>query len=432
MRFERFVVNICVVAALLSGCTESQPPIGAPGVLPENSVIAAHSARMRYKILYSFDGGTDGTNPFGGLTDVGGTLYGMTVAGGTYSSCSFDGYDGCGTVYSVTLDGTEKVLHNFGKGSDGRSPRDAGLIDVGGTLYGTTTAGGSYACYGSSYSSCGTVFSITPSGAEKVLYSFSGYPNDGAWPHAGLTDVKGTLYGTTDVGGPGECYYSGYACGTVFSITTAGTETVLHGFTASPDGAFPFAGLIDVKGRLYGTTASGGKHGFGTVFSITTGGVEKILHSFGAGSDGRTPYAGLIELQGKLYGTTSDGGANSCGSHVGCGTVFSITPDGTEKVLYSFGHDGDGAHPQTSLIQLKGKLYGTTLSGGVHSCGSNCSYGTVFSIAPNGTEKVLHSFGARGDGAWPHAALTKINDTLYGTTSIGGAHGYGTVFSLKP
>jgi uncharacterized repeat protein (TIGR03803 family) len=433
LNLSRDTLSVSIAAALLAACGGSQPPIGVPGAMPQVSALGARSDGKDYKVVYSFSGGSDGASPFAGLIDVDGKLYGTTIAGGAYS-CTYLAYYGCGTVYSVTLTGTENVLHNFGAGSDGSNPR-ASLVDVHGTLYGTTSAGGSYGCYGSYYSNCGTVFSITPSGTEQVLHSFSGYPVDGALPYASLVDVNGILYGTTDLGGRGECYYSGDACGTVFSITTSGSEKVLHGFTGSPDGGFSSASLIDVKGTLYGTTGWGGKHGYGTVFSITTAGAEKVLHNFGAGTDGRFPSAGLIELRGKLYGTTSAGGVYRCGSRGTCGTVFSITPNGTEKVLHSFGHGSDGTLPQASLIKLDGTLYGTTLSGGAGDCGSDCDYGTVFSITPDGGEKILHKFGASGyanDGASPYASLIDVHRTLFGTTVKGGANGYGTVFALTP
>jgi uncharacterized repeat protein (TIGR03803 family) len=427
----RFALSSCVAAAALAACVGSQPPIGAPGVVPQSPALAVRTDSTNYKTVYSFGSGSDGAKPFAGLIYVGGALYGTTIAGGGSFYCSDSEYYGCGTVYRITLGGTEKVLHDFGTGSDGQNPR-AGLIGVGGMLYGTTTRGGSYACYGSSYPGCGTVFSITRSGVEKVLHSFNGYPNDGARPSTGLIDVKGTLYGTTGLGGQGECYYSGQACGTVFSITTAGAEGVLHNFTGSPDGAFPHAGLVDIKGTLYGTTAAGGKHGYGAVFSITTSGAEKLLHSFGAGSDGRIPYAGLIDVKGELYGTTVAGGAYTCGSHAGCGTVFSITPGGREKVLHSFGNGTDGANLYAGLTELNGKLYGTTVGGGAYACGSDAGCGTVFSFTPGGREKVLHSFGNGTDGASPYAGLTDVKGTLYGTTEMSGAHYYGTVFSMKP
>jgi uncharacterized repeat protein (TIGR03803 family) len=423
--FAHSALTISLAAALLGGCG-SQLLIGRPGAMPQTLTIAAGTSNTNYKIVYNFGGGRDGASPRAGLIYVGGTLYGTTVAGGDAFYCSY--YYGCGTVFSITPGGTEKVLHVFGSGSDGENPR-AGLIDVGGTLYGTTTYGGSNAC-DPYYANCGTVFSITPSGAEKVLHSFSGPPNDGTHPVAGLINIKGTLYGTTARGGLRECYYPGYSgetCGTVFSITTTGAKGVLHNFTGSPDGEFPRAGLVEVKGTLYGTTSTGGKHGYGTVFSITPGGKEKVLHSFAAGSDGRNPDAGLVELKGKLYGTTFAGGPYTCSPYNGCGTVFSVTLGGKEKVLHSFGAGSDGTNPDAGLIELKGKLYGTTTSGGA-VCGGGC--GTVFSITPSGAEKVLHSY-AFGGGS-PYAGLIDVKGTLYGTTSEGGANGYGTVFSLKP
>ncbi|MBV9263882.1 MAG: hypothetical protein JO324_06125 [Candidatus Eremiobacteraeota bacterium] len=158
-------------------------------------------------------------------------------------------------------------MYRFTGGSDGAYPV-SGLVDVNGTLYGTTFEGGGSGCY--SHLGCGTVYSISPSGAEKVLYRFSG-GSDGSNPAAALIDVDGVLYGTTARGGGSGC--GGFGCGTVYSIGTAGTETVLHSFGGEPDGADPVAALVDVKGALYGTTASGGRgcgsSGCGTVFALT-------------------------------------------------------------------------------------------------------------------------------------------------------------------
>jgi uncharacterized repeat protein (TIGR03803 family) len=417
--------SVSAASAVLAACGASQPPIGAPGAMPQVSALAARASSTNYKVVYSF-GGSDGAYPYAGLIELKGKLYGTTAYGGAYSCGS---NSGCGTVFRVTLGGTETVLHNFGAGSDGRNPY-AGLVDVGGTLYGTTENGGSYACYSYSGGNCGTVFSITPSGTENVLHSFKGAREDGADPFAPLINVKGTLYGTTSGGGCDcVCYYDSYVnCGTVFSITAAGKESVLHNFSGYPnDGALPYAGLFDVKSTLYGTTLSGGKHGAGgTVFSITTGGTETVLHSFGGGHDGASPHAALIKLKRKLYGTTDGGGAH------GDGAVFSITPSGTEKILHSFaGGSSDGAYPGGSLIEVKGMLYGTTAGGGPYARTSRGG-GTVFSITPDGTEKVLHSFGNGSDGRNPAANLIDVNGTLYGTTEAGGTHDYGTVFSLTP
>ena len=157
-----------------------------------------------------------------------------------------------------------------------------------------------------------------------VLHSFGAAP-DGNDPGAGVIGLgdDGTFYGTTIFGGAYSCSPT-YKCGTVFSITTGGTETVLHSFTNENDGANPEADLIDVGGTLYGTTYSGG-YGFGVVFSITPEGVEKVLHSFGNGTDGRNPHASLIDVRGRLYGTTEFGGKQNRG------TVFSITMDGVRE-----------------------------------------------------------------------------------------------------
>ena len=136
-----------------------------------------------------------------------------------------------------------------------------------GILYGTTYVGGGTGCGGYG---CGTVFSLDPStGTETVLHSF-GNGTDGANPSASLIDVKGTLYGTTSTGGGTGCH--GYGCGTVFSLDpSTGAETVLYSFCCRrncTDGANPYASLTAVNGKFYGTTESGGAYGYGTVFVL--------------------------------------------------------------------------------------------------------------------------------------------------------------------
>ena len=158
-------------------------------------------------------------------------------------------------------------------------------------------------------------FSITPSGAETLLYSFKGGSGDGEDPYAGLLNVKGTLYGTAKSGGARDD-------GTVFKITTSGTETVLYSFRGSSDGQYPYASLLNLKGTLYGTTGQGGgSYRGGTAFAVTTSGKETVLHIFGPGSgDGENPNGGLINVKGTLYGTTEDGGVSNQG------TVFALSP----------------------------------------------------------------------------------------------------------
>jgi uncharacterized repeat protein (TIGR03803 family) len=409
---SRYALCSCVAAALLAGCGGSQPPIGAPGVAarlataPNRAIARNIETASSYRVLYSFGDGSDGQRPHARLIDVNGTLYGTTAYGGKYNK---------GTVFSTTTTGAEHVLHSFSGRHDGESP-SAGLIDVGGTLYGTTSEGGTY--------NSGTFFSISTTGTEHVLYSFVN--TDGAFPEANLIEVGGTLYGTTNAGGV-------YTVGTVFSINTGGVEHVLYNFGRNVggriDAAFPAAGLIDVKGTLYGTTSEGGKYrGQGTVFSTSTTGTEHVLHSFGKGSDGSYPAASLVDVKGALYGTTTNGGA---GSVVKGGTVFSISTGGVEHVLHSFGNGADGSYPAASLVDVKGTLYGTTAYGGAYGDGS-LQGGTVFSITTGGAEHVLHSFGSVPDGGLPEASLIEFKDTLYGTTWQGGKHGEGTVFALKP
>jgi uncharacterized repeat protein (TIGR03803 family) len=352
---------------------------------------------------------------------------GLTYFNGTlYGTTGGGGAYNKGTVYSITPSGAETVLYSFKGGKDGASP-EARMIVRNGTLYGTTYNGGGK-CLQSPYG-CGTAFSITPSGHETVLHRFTGSPDDGFGPGV-LRNVNGTLYGTTGLGGS-------KGNGAVFSITPGGQEKVLYSFRGGTDGAFPAAGLIDVKGTLYGTTPVGGAYstyycglagspGCGTVFTITPSGKEKVLHSFGGfgnGADGTDPVTALVEVKGTLYGTTESGGSGACGK-IGCGTVFSITPSGNEKVLFSFS-GGDGYEPQATLLNVNGTLYGTTLR-------SSYGLGTVFSITLSGHETVLYTFKGGQDGAYPESGLSYVNGTFYGTTSSGGASNDGTVYSITP
>ena len=259
----------------------------------------------------------------------------------------------------------------------------------------------------------------------KVLYSFTGSGGDGAEPFAGLVeDALGNFYGTTLTGGE--------SAGTVFRLAPDGTETALYAFTDGSDGGIPYAGVIlDPGGNLYGTTFSGGdpECNCGVVFEIIPNGQEIVLHTFLGGSgDGATPLYGLVsDKHGSLYGTASAGGG-ACN----CGTVFKLAPDGTETILHSFAGGSDGAQPEAGLLMDKrGNLYGTSYEGGDPTC--NC--GTVFKIDPSGGESVLYAFTglANGDGAYPETSLvTDKEDNLYGTTKFGGANNGGTVFKVSP
>ena len=371
--------------------------------------------------LHSFSGPPDGSTPVAGLVlDPSGNLYGTTSSGGVINkACA----NGCGTVFKVTPAGNESVMYNFiGKykkiTNDGADPQSGLIFDQQGNLYGTTSAGGSF------NKGNGTVFKVTRSGVETMIYSFAGENHgDGTSPVAGLVmDSQGNFYGTTSAGG-------GYNKGTVFKVTPSGLETILYSFEPH-DSHYPAAGLIlDAQGNFYGTTPWGedgfcGRTGCGTVFKVSPSGVETILYNFQARQkDGVHSVAGLLwDAQGNLYGTTEEGGAHEFGA------VFELTATGTETVLYSFTGGDDGASPAAGLIfDPQGNLYGTTAGGGLYGSG------TIFELTPAGTETVLYNFTGGDDGATPVAGLvfdTQAN--LYGTTRSGGAYNLGTVFKLVP
>lgn len=226
----------------------------------------------------------------------------------------------------------------------------------------------------------------------------------------------------------------------------AQTYTVLHNFTGGADGAYPYAGItIDRAGNLLGT-ATGGALGYGTVFKLKysqAGYTLGVLYSFTGGGDGGYPSNGVIVgSDGILYGSTYLRGSRGCGG-AGCGMVFNLRPSATfcraiscpwtETVLYDFmgGSDGSGpAQGANMIFDRMGNIFGTTVTGGTYG------QGTVFKLTPSGSgwvESVIHEFGATGDGAQPlHGVVLDSRGNLYGTTSYGGANGYGVIFQLVP
>jgi uncharacterized repeat protein (TIGR03803 family) len=213
--------------------------------------------------------GRVGLEPFAApISDSNGNLYGTTLYGGGKASA--------GTVFRLDPDGSLTILYEFKGGPvDGAYPAGTLLMDASGDLYGTTGGGGQNSgipCGDNNGFGCGTVFKLAADGTETVLYKFQGgVKNDGANPAAGLiADGAGNFYGTTGLGGSNVSCGGGVGCGTIFKLTTNGTETILHRFVESTDGAVPNAGLVaDSSGILYGTTSQGGKDGYGTVFEIT-------------------------------------------------------------------------------------------------------------------------------------------------------------------
>ena len=382
---------------VLTACSSAIRPLTLPN--GSSGALETIQPAAAYKSIFSF-GGSSGAVPYAGLVAEKGTLYGTTSTGGT----------GAGVVFKITPAGVENVLYTFTGGKDGSSPT-APLIFVNGVLYGTTSVGGP--------ANCGSVFRVTLSGAEKTLHDFKNNA-DGCLPAAPLLDVKGTLYGTTRDGGK----QSGVGVGTVFKITTSGSEKVLYAFKGSRyhDAGSPQSGLTDVEGVLYGATNGGGPKQDGTIYRITLSGSEKVLHVFNGG-DGNSPLDKLCLVNGILYGTTSIGGAKNLG------TVFSVSKTGSLKVLHSFRGPDGATPPLGGLVEFEGALYGVTSFGGAKNAG------TIFKITLAGKETVLYSFGTSGsgfDGANPSGTLTYLGGRFFGTTAGGGSNGKGTVYSIRP
>jgi len=368
------------------------------------------------KILYSFTGSSTANGPPAEpaaalVLGSDGNFYGTTQNGGAAGS---------GTVFKITPAGVETTLYSFNSIPDGQTPSGGLIQGPDGNFYGTTGIGG--------VNGVGTVYRISPTGVESVLYSFSGLNGDGSDPETTLIlGHDGNFYGTTYGGGTN-------GNGTVFKITPAGLETVLYAFTGSSgDGSGPGSALmLGSDGNFYGTTVAGGANNAGTVFRITPAGLETVLYSFPGSTSFDFPVSSaLIQASdGNFYGTTFYGGAN------GNGTVFKITPAGVETTLHSFGTNGDGKNPYSALIQgSDGNFYGTTAGGTIASGGTgNQIAGTVFKITPAGVESVLYSFtGLNGDGDDPLAALVLGSDgNFYGTTLLGGTSFAGTVFKITP
>lgn len=398
------------------------------------AVMGGTSAASKLTVLHGFQSVPDGANPFGSvIADKAGNLYG-TTAGGGEGNCGKT-CTGFGTVYELAPGGSATVLYAFQGGGDGEEPVGALLMDATGNLYGTTELGGNPPnCINDA--GCGVAFKLAPNGTETVLYTFQGL-SDGFYPQGNLiADTTGNLYGVTLYGGSYQrstCVANG--CGTVFELTPNGNKTTLYTFQAGgKDGGLPNAGLIaDAAGNLYGTTQAGGRcdafaDGCGTVFKIAPDGTETVLHTFQGTDDGCIPEAGLTaDSAGNLYGTTRSG--PSCGgNNAGAGTVFRLAPDGTETILYAFHGGQDGEYPEAKLtMDAKGNLYGTTYEGGMSNAG------TVFELTATGTKTTL-AFLKNKTGTNPQAGvLLGMKGIIYATAPTGRDPAkYGSVFEVKP
>ncbi len=405
-----------------------------------------------FKTLLNFNG-TNGGYPDASLVQgPNGNLYGTATGGGTNNS---------GTVFEITTAGKLTTLYSFcskAKCADGTFPQASLLLATNGNFYGTTKYGG-FACNIGTLG-CGTVFEITAAGKLTTLYTFclKGGENcsDGANPQAPLIQgTDGNFYGTTFSGGNAN------DGGTLFEITPAGHLTTLYSFCSKagqncPDGAGPTGVIQGTDGKLYGTTAGGGgvsssRPEFsgdcgGTAWAWDTA-LYDLLYEFclefgpselngflfpesGAPDAATANFSVPVTQTITFYGTGSGGGTNAAGA------VYSLTSKKRLKVVYDFcskTNCADGAYPGAGVTEgTDGNFYGTTAGGnGNAKCPSLNGCGTVYEITATGTLTTLHSFDST-HGKYPQSTLVQdTNGTFYGTTSLGGPRGDGTVFSLS-
>jgi uncharacterized protein (TIGR03437 family) len=268
----------------------------AGGYHADNGTVFKFALDGTSTTLHSFEV-SDGFNPTSLIQATDGNFYGTTARGGA-GSCPGDAavgiVGGCGTIFKITPDGALTTLYSFGVATaasgtpvDGASPSGPLIQGSDGNFYGTTPTGGIAGCQDNlnvvfAANGCGTIFKITPAGNLTTLHSFGATPTDGANPVAGLIQATdGNFYGTSAAGGTGGCQNldgTTIGCGTIFSITPAGSYTTLYRFGAnyilanktSVDGVTPQAPLIQASdGNLYGTASAGGAYTYGTVFKFS-------------------------------------------------------------------------------------------------------------------------------------------------------------------
>lgn len=336
-------------------------------------------------------------HPLAPVIDASGNLYGVANSGGTH---------GGGVVFKVTAAGKLSLFYNFGATSiDASFPNSPLIRDASGNFYGESLHGGDFGF--------GTIFKITSAGKETVLYSF---PTDGNGCTALVLDSAGNLYGV-----------NANDFGSVFQLSPVAGYTTIYTFCSQAnciDGEQPISGLIiKADGNLYGTTGYGGDFNLGVVFELTPQGEYTVLHSFSGNPDGAAPFARLTQdSAGNLYGTTNLGG-------LGFGTVFTISANGDESVLYSLcslPNCADGSYPSVAplVIDATGNLFGIATEGGK----TMFSYGTIFEVAPNGTATVLAN--AAGQPALGFGLAMDSAGNLYGTQFTGGPPHNGSVYKL--
>jgi uncharacterized repeat protein (TIGR03803 family) len=271
---------------------------------------------------------------------------------------------------------------------------------------------------GGGASSHGSLFSLTTGGTYTLLHSFSGGA-DGNYPNGGLvTNTASTVFGTTRSGADGY--------GTLWSFA-GGVLTTLHSFASNTDLAIPLQGPeLNAHGVLFGSAATGTANNNGGIFQLKPNGDYKILYGFLSGKDGHCPYSGIaVDKIATTYGTTIGMGYGGNPN----GSVWQLSKAGKLTTIYLFQDGADGEWPdQAPVMDKAGNVYGTT-----HVQNGSNFAGAIWRINSTGTFTVLHDLTASTDGFAPNSPLVLNTDSkLYGSTSSGGPGGYGTVFQVTP
>jgi uncharacterized repeat protein (TIGR03803 family) len=363
-------------------------------IIPASLGVPPPPAGLSLSSLYSF---TNAATPAACLVQgTNGNFYGTTMAGGAKGNY--------GAVFMVTPGGVFTNLVLF-EGTNGEAPDASLYLDADGYFYGTTSSGGA--------NNDGTVFKMSHSGVFTNLFKFSG--GNGANPMGGVVrGPKKLFYGTTSAGGSNKV-------GEVFAWSPSIGLSNLYSFDGT-NGSSPRGGVVvGLDGNLYGTTFEGGANGLGTVFQLSQSNKLKTLVSFSL-TTGAFPWGLVQSASSNLFGTTFSGGTNDLGS------VFKVTYAGRLTSLASFNvGTNNGSSPKTPLLLGQdGYLYGTTEEGGAYDDG------VIFRISTGGgTVSNLVSF-AGTNGAFPFGGLMQAsNGNLYGTTTSGGASGFGNIFELS-
>jgi uncharacterized repeat protein (TIGR03803 family) len=399
--------------------------------LHQNGYVFRMTPAGEITILHSFcaqPNCTDGDQPLAPILGSDGNLYGITGAGGNSALA--------GTIYKLTLDGELTTLHKFcptTECTDGRAPIGLTLASDG-NFYGVTQFGGANAD-----GEAGTLFSISPSGEFKLLYTFCSQANcaDGQQPTSTpIQGSDGNFYGVAQFGGTGTG-----AVGVVYKFTPAGVYSVLHNFCSRDkcnDGAQPYAISQGPNGGLFGVTNSGGLQNCGTAFRLGPGTTYSVLHRFSA-ADGCQPFDSLtLASDGNFY--------NVNGARSGGGVIYRLTPEGKFTTLHAFSCcESGGYDPAGMLLQATdGSFYGSTL---LNSNG--CCTGSIFRFSERlsplvqtvpiagkvGQQIIVLGNGLTGTTSVTFngkaAAFTVVSDTYIQATVPAGAS-TGTVSVITP